>query len=116
MVSLPVVPVADPAAFGVIMLNATLGLEEIGGFPYNIISILTLLIWREVLPASPVWDPKREGGSLGYVGRGSRLAPFAAAAAAAAAAADADPGFHDSSGRLLSNVGCAPANFGKITS
>ena len=62
MVSLPVVPAANPAAFSVVMLKATLGLEEIGGCLYNIASILTLWNRREVLPARPRKDTKREGG------------------------------------------------------
>ena len=47
----PVAPTADPAAFGVVMLKATLGLKESGGCPYNVASMLMLWMLREVLPA-----------------------------------------------------------------
>lgn len=107
--SLPVVPVADPATFCVVMLKDTLRLEEIDNCLYIIASILTLWILREVLPSSPGRDPDREGGSLGCFGRGRRLALYATAA-------DADFEFRDSHCGLSRNGDCAPADFWKLTS
>lgn len=74
----PVAPTADLVTFGVIILKATLGLGESNVCPYNVASVLILWILREVLPDIP-GDPKREGGSLGYVGGDGGLDPCAAA-------------------------------------
>ena len=106
----PVAPAANPAAFGVVMLKATLGLEESGSCSYNVTSILMLWMLREVLPASPGGDLKREGGSLECVGGDGSLDPCAADD-------DADTEFDDSSScGLLSNDGCAPTDFGNAIS